>query len=112
MGIYLNVLCEKKPDEAVKLCQKIEVPRPSDLFDQDEVEQEQLTEEDCIKRLIEQGMPEKVKERKTTDVREETKAGAEIFIAKKRNKKVKSPKSYDPLNPGPLPDPERWLPKW
>ena len=57
-------------------------------------------------------MPEKNKERKTTNVMEETKGGAEIFIPKKKNKKVKYPKSYDPLNPGQLPDPERWLPKW
>ena len=22
------------------------------------------------------------------------------------------PKNFDPENPGPMPDPERWLPKW
>ena len=39
--------------------------------------------------------------------------GAEIFIPKKRAKKaIHYPKSYDPANPGPGPDPERWLPKW
>ena len=38
--------------------------------------------------------------------------GAEIFIPKVKNKKTKFPKSYDPLNPGQMPDPERWLPKW
>lgn len=38
--------------------------------------------------------------------------GAEIFIPKKRNKKVKYPKSFDAQNPGQAPDPERWLPKW
>ena len=27
-------------------------------------------------------------------------------------RKTKLPKSYDPENPGPVPDPERWLPKW
>ena len=25
---------------------------------------------------------------------------------------IKYPKSYDPENPGLIPDPERWLPKW
>lgn len=39
-------------------------------------------------------------------------SGAEIFIPKKRNKKVKYPKGFDHENPGPPPDPERWLPKW
>ena len=40
------------------------------------------------------------------------KGGAEVFIPKAKNKKTKFPKSYDPENPGQLPDPERWLPKW
>ncbi|KAJ4775657.1 Signal recognition particle subunit SRP72 [Rhynchospora pubera] len=31
--------------------------------------------------------------------------------AKKRKRKPKYPKGFDPANPGPLPDPERWLPK-
>lgn len=31
---------------------------------------------------------------------------------KKKKKKPHFPKGYDPENPGPMPDPERWLPKW
>lgn len=31
---------------------------------------------------------------------------------KKRKKRIRLPKGFDPENPGPLPDPERWLPKW
>ncbi len=31
---------------------------------------------------------------------------------KKKSKKPKYPKNFDPENPGALPDPERWLPKW
>lgn len=57
-------------------------------------------------------MPEKKKEKKTQNVIEETKEGAEIFIPKKRKHKIKYPKGFDPANPGPEPDPERWLPKW
>ena len=58
-------------------------------------------------------MPEKQKERKTTNVTEEMKGGAEIFIPKVKSKKrIRYPKNFDPANPGPLPDPERWLPKW
>lgn len=41
------------------------------------------------------------------------KGGAEVFIPKKRkHKKIKYPKNFDPKNPSILPDPERWLPKW
>ena len=43
---------------------------------------------------------------------EKTEGGAEVFIPKKRNRKIKYPKGFDPVNPGPEPDPERWLPKW
>lgn len=31
---------------------------------------------------------------------------------KKRKRRVRYPKGFDPANPGPLPNPERWLPKW
>jgi signal recognition particle subunit SRP72 len=32
---------------------------------------------------------------------------------KKRKRKIRYPKGFDPENPtGPLPDPERWMPKW
>ena len=31
---------------------------------------------------------------------------------KKRKRKVRYPKGFDPADPGPLPHPERWLPKW
>ena len=31
---------------------------------------------------------------------------------KKRKRKIRYPKDFNPDNPGPLPDPERWLPKW
>ena len=57
-------------------------------------------------------MPERKKEKKTKNVTEETKGGAEIFIPKKRKAKTKYPKGFDPKNPGPEPDPERWLPKF
>jgi hypothetical protein len=58
-------------------------------------------------------MPEKRKVKKSTDVEmQNTEGGGEIFIPKKRNRKVKYPKNFDVKNPGPEPDAERWLPKW
>lgn len=30
----------------------------------------------------------------------------------KKKKKIRYPKGYDPENPGPMPNSERWLPKW
>jgi hypothetical protein len=54
-------------------------------------------DDDYLMQLIEEGMPEKKKERKTKDVVEQTKAGAEIFIPKKRKKRnIKYPKNFNP----------------
>ena len=58
-------------------------------------------------------MPERKKDKKTKDVGlEQLGGGAQIYIPKKRKRKVKYPKDFNPEEPGPLPDPERWLPKW
>ena len=101
---------------AMKLQKDLEMPCPTDLFDSKLVEDKGWTEEDCVNRLIEAGMPQKTKELKTSGedsiAAQEMRGGAEIFIPKVKNKKTKFPKSYDPLNPGQMPDPERWLPKW
>ena len=70
-------------------------------------------EEDVYQRLVEEAMPERKKERLTKNVTENTKGGAEVFIPKKRKaKKIRYPKNFNPGNPGQEPDPERWLPKW
>lgn len=39
-------------------------------------------------------------------------AGGATREKKTRKRKVRLPKGFDPANPGPSPDPERWLPKW
>ena len=33
-------------------------------------------------------------------------------VAAKKKKKILYPKGFDSLNPGLMPDPERWIPKW
>nr|DAD30298.1 TPA_asm: hypothetical protein HUJ06_009149 [Nelumbo nucifera] len=38
-------------------------------------------------------------------------AKGKVKAKKKRKRKPKYPKGFDPANPGPPPDPERWLPK-
>ena len=58
-------------------------------------------------------MPVAKKVKKTTDVNlQSMDGGACIYIPQKRKRKPKLPKGFDPENPGPMPDPERWLPKW
>lgn len=38
--------------------------------------------------------------------------GGEAAAKKRRKRKPQYPKGFDPANPGPPPDPERWLAKW
>lgn len=33
-------------------------------------------------------------------------------IEKKKKKRIRYPKNFDKANPGPAPNPERWLPKY
>jgi len=112
----LDLQAENDINQANKLQKDLEMPCPTDLFDSKLVEEKGWTEEDCVNRLIEAGMPQKTKEQKIsgedTAAAQETKGGAEVFIPKLKTKKTKFPKSYDPSNPGQMPDPERWLPKW
>ena len=112
MSIYINLMSDKNLEKATKIMKQMLVPSPSDLFDSKLVEKEGYTEEDCVQKLIDAGMPEKTKENKTMNVAQEMMGGAAVFIPKKRTHKTRYPKSYDPANPGQLPDPERWLPKW
>lgn len=103
-GKYLQCLVDSgNLAEAIKLQNKLPKAQAPGTED----------DEDYIKRLIEDGMPEKRKEKKSKDVVQETKGGAEIFMpTKKRKRNIKYPKNFNPKNPGPEPDPERWLPKW
>ena len=66
-----------------------------------------------VQQLIEEGMPERKKDKKSKDVEMEALGGgAQIYIPKKRKHKIRYPKDYDPDKPSEKPDPERWLPKW
>jgi signal recognition particle subunit SRP72 len=105
---YINILAQSDLESASKIVKDLDVPAPSDLFPQ--ADQEGWGEDDCLRQLIDAAMPEKTKEKKTTNVQMKVAGGAEIFIPKKRaNKRIRYPKDYDPLK---QPDPERWLPKW
>jgi len=100
---YLSVAADRNPEQAFKILQSIKAPIvPTSI----------VTDDEYLQQIIDEGMPEKKKEKKTKNVVEETKGGAEIFIPKKRKRKPKYPKGFDEKNPGPEPDPERWLPKW
>ena len=51
MGVYLNLLADKDMEKAAEILRDLEVeeiPRPADLFSIKQVEDEGLTEEDCL----------------------------------------------------------------
>ena len=76
-------------------------------------EDENMIDSEAIQKLIEEAMPEHKKIKKTTDVDVQSiGGGAQIYIPMTRKRKTQLPKNFDPQNPGPVPDPERWLPKW
>ena len=55
----------------------------------------------------------KVIQPKTNPVRRKILFFISLLKAKKKNnKKPRYPKGFDPENPGPKPNPERWLPKY
>lgn len=54
-----------------------------------------------------------VRRREERKKKDETVAGeTEERVRVKKKKKIRYPKNFDPENPGPMPDAERWLPKW
>lgn len=100
---YLSSLAEKDVKAAADYFEVVDFRLP-----------EAETEED-LHDLLEQPLENiqntKKREKKDEIKIEETKKGF-IQKAKTKKKKVKYPKNFDPENPGPMPDPERWIPKW
>lgn len=53
------------------------------------------------------------KEKKDVKLKDtENNAGQKTDKKKRKKRKVHYPQGFDPENPGPMPDAERWLPKW
>jgi signal recognition particle subunit SRP72 len=103
---YLSALAEK------------DIKAASDYFNTINFKLPELENERDVHELIEASLDNnrqghKKREKKLIDKVEETKRGGKIFIPKVKDaSKIRYPKNYDPENPGPMPDAERWLPKW
>ena len=83
LGRYLSLVvdyCNRQ--EAAKIQQKLALPEVPTLPGQEEP-----NEDDYLQHLIEDGMPEKRKEKKTRDIIQETKGGAEIFMPSRKRKR-------------------------
>jgi signal recognition particle subunit SRP72 len=90
------------PEQAERYAERLKVPS-YDHLDAEELEKAAIPKID--KNL------KKTKE-KDTDQNDTEEVAEKTTKAKKRRKrKIRYPKNFDPENPGPPPDPERWLPK-
>lgn len=102
---YLSALAEKDTKAASQYLKSLD-------YSAAEMETEEELH-DLLEEPLATGDQKKKAKAKPGDIVESTKAGGKIFIPKaKTNKKVKYPKNFDPENPGAMPDPERWIPKW
>jgi hypothetical protein len=102
---YLSALAEKDVKLASEYLQTLNFTLPDLETEEDfhELLEEPLSNKPSTKKRA----------KKEEDKIEETAKGGKIFIPKaKKTSKIKYPKHYDPENPGPIPDPERWIPKW
>lgn len=99
---YLSALAEKDAKAASEFSESCEFQPPTP------------ESEDDLRALLEAPLEVKKDKKEKAAMKTDTKAGTKkIFIPEEKpKKKVKYPKSYDPENPGPMPDPERWVPKW
>lgn len=62
MGLYLGLLTDKDLTKAIKIRRDFNLDfdlRPSDLFNDEK--SKELSDEDCLKRLLEEAMPERKK---------------------------------------------------
>lgn len=103
----VQALASTDVDSAEEYAQRLTVPQ-YDHLDAEELE---------MAAIPKMGAPHKKRETAkeeaedgSKEATENTKAG-KIKKMKKRTRKPLYPKGYDPENPGPPPDPERWLPK-
>ena len=62
MGLYLGLLTDKDLSKVIKIRRDFNLDfdiKPSDIFNDEK--SNQLSDEDCLKRLIEEAMPERKK---------------------------------------------------
>jgi len=103
--------------KAEQYAQRLKVP-DYDHLDAEELEQAPIPKIAHLStKKISKGRPAKDAEDDTAatgeevDSDEDAAAEGDVKRKKKKKKHIRLPKNFDPENPGPPPDPERWLPK-
>jgi signal recognition particle subunit SRP72 len=104
----VQALAATDPEKAEQYAQRLQVPS-YDHMDPEELEKAAIPKIDKSLKKPKEGE----KEAPAAETAEgEAEAAETVEKAKRRRKrKPRYPKNFDPENPGPAPDPERWLPK-
>lgn len=101
----VQALASTDPEQAERYAARLQVPS-YDHLDAEELEKA------AIPKIDKNLKKPKESEKEKDDENEDAEAAEKTAKAKKRRKrKIRYPKNFDPENPGPAPDPERWLPK-
>jgi signal recognition particle subunit SRP72 len=104
----VQALASSDPEQAERYAQRLQVPEYNHL-DPEELETAAIPKIDkSLKRSKESG---EAKEKEDGEDEEPAEGAKPKKAPRKRKRKIRYPKNFDPENPGPPPDPERWLPK-
>jgi len=96
----VQALASTDVDRAESFVQRLQLPSLDD-FDPEELEKAPIPK---IPKIL-------ISSSKKIAVGEDSTAEENSLKRKKKKRKPRYPKGFDPENPGPPPDPERWLPK-
>lgn len=97
----VQVLAATDVERAEQYAQRLRVPS-YDHLDPEELE---------MSAIPKMGLPKKRGDKEEDNKADPTLTSSKDERKKKKTRKIRWPKNYDPENPGPPPDPERWLPK-
>jgi len=105
----VQALAKVDPEKAETYSERLKVPS-YDHLDPEVLEQAAIPKIDKSLKLAKAKEAEKDAPEEGADGAEAP-AEAAVKAKRKRKHKPRYPKGFDPENPGPAPDPERWLPK-
>jgi len=103
----VQALATSDPEGAEQYAQRLKGVPSYDHLDAEELEKAAIPK---IDKNLKRGK-EGAGDGKDEDAAEGETEGKAKKAKRKRKRKIRYPKNFDPQNPGPMPDPERWLPK-
>jgi len=106
----VQALASSDPERAEQYAQRLNVPS-YDHLDPEELEQAAIPKIDKSLRKAKEAEKEEAPAAEDAAEGEAPADGTQKKAKRKRKRKIRYPKNFDPENPGPPPDPERWLPK-